>query len=361
MGRPIDYVAALTKLETAFGLAEADFRDGVELSVPDEIVETTRTLFASSTRAFREALIGCVLARLSDPEIDIRLPYMKQDEAAFNGRTLDEKVVNPFLREHAVPCSSGPYLSALRRNIKLIPETATGLRDKDAFAAMLKFIEILSVANSDHAALYLRYLLGAFVRMRDEADVPLSRIARFSVEQYEVVIDGMLATPSGGLVPVFFVVAMLRTLSDCFQLGWQIEFQGINVADRATGVGGDVTVSRDGAIVLAIEITERRIERARVVSTFETKIAPHGLEDYLFFFSAAKPTDEAHERARAYFAAGHDINFVAVRGWLMTTMATIGPRCRALFTEHMLELLDEQSVPSTVKVAWNDAVTRTVG
>jgi len=48
-------------------------------------------------------LIGCALARLHDDEIDITKPYMNQGDDAFNGRTLDERVVNPFLQENEIP------------------------------------------------------------------------------------------------------------------------------------------------------------------------------------------------------------------------------------------------------------------
>lgn len=138
--------------------------------------------------------------------------------------------------------------------------------------------------------------------------------------------------------------------------GWEIDWQGINVADAASGVGRDITVRRDGEVVLAVEVTGRVIDRARVVTTFGAKIGPHGLDDYLFFYSGQAPNEGARAAARQYFAAGHEINFVSVRDWIITTLATIGPRCRALFTEHFLDLLGDRAVPATLKVAWNAQV-----
>lgn len=130
---PIDYHLAHEILLEEFSNAEDDFRAKIQLSVSQNIQDATERLFASSTQAYREAVIGCALARVVDQNIDIRLPYMKQAESAFNGRTLDERVVNPFLRDRRVPCSKGPYLSALRRNVRFVPETAVGLRDKKAY------------------------------------------------------------------------------------------------------------------------------------------------------------------------------------------------------------------------------------
>ncbi|MDZ4790283.1 MAG: hypothetical protein SGJ17_03600 [Hyphomicrobiales bacterium] len=161
-------------------------------------------------------------------------------------------------------------------------------------------------------------------------------------------------------MPVLLAVATFQTIKNCFLLDWEIEWQGINVSDRASGVGGDITVKRNGAVALAVEITERPIDRARVVSTFNTKISPNGLDDYLFFFSAAKPDDDSRAAARQYFAQGHEINFVPVKDWIITTLTTIGPKCRAMFTDAFLELLSTGTVPAALKVAWNERVRNIV-
>jgi hypothetical protein len=37
-----------------------------------------------------------------------------------------------------------------------------------------------------------------------------------------------------------------------------------------------------------------------------------------------------------------------------TALTTIGPRCRAQFTERFLELLGDRAVPAALKLAWNE-------
>jgi hypothetical protein len=186
-------------------------------------------------------------------------------------------------------------------------------------------------------------------------------VRRLRVEQYEALIDRLLSLPSGGLMPVLVAVAMFKTIQRCFELPWKIEWQGINVADKATGVGGDITVQRDGTLVLAVEVTEREIDQNRVVSTFNTKISLHGIDDYLFFFTAKPPTPETRQSARQYFAQGHEINFVPVKDWIITTLTTIGPRCRAMFTEALTELIGSREVPAALKVGWNEQLKIVLG
>ncbi len=153
---------------------------------------------------------------------------------------------------------------------------------------------------------------------------------------------------------------MLRTIKVCYGLNWEIKWQGINVADRAARVGGDITVTQDGHVMFAIEVTERPIEKSRVVSTFNTKIVQSGIEDYLFIYSKLLPSDDARQAARTYFTQGHEINFLQVTDWIVNNLGTIGAKYRTIFTQEVLALFDTREVPASVKVSWNEIVQELV-
>jgi len=123
---------------------------------------------------------------------------------------------------------------------------------------------------------------------------------------------------------------------------------------RHRGPGGDVTVSQGEKTVLTIEVTERAVDRNRVVATFRTKILRAGIVDYLFVYSAAAPRDDAREAAERYFSQGHEINFLQVKEWILHNLGTMGSRGRALFMEKIVQLLDSSQVPAVVKVRWNE-------
>lgn len=361
MAHALDYAKASEILKQEFEQAENAFRDKQVPSVSEEIAAATPSLFESSTQAYREVLIGCALARILDDEIDVRLPYASQGEYAFNGRSLDEKVVNPFLQDRGIPCSKGPYLNVFRRSVRYMPETAEGVRDKKGFASLLVYINELMNGDREFARHCLFYMLFNFILLREKSTIALRKVARLSLEQYKILIEGLLGTPSGGQMPVLIAVGMLQTLNDCYSLGWDIEWQGINVADAASGAGGDITVKRNNATVLTFEVTERPISRDRVVSTFNTKVSPNGLDDYVFFYTVTEPTVEARDQAKKYFAQGHDINFIAVGDWVATAMVTLGPKCRALFTTKVVNLLAEKGISAMLKQAWNDQVSAVAG
>jgi hypothetical protein len=150
-------------------------------------------------------------------------------------------------------------------------------------------------------------------------------------------------------------------VDQCYSLNWDVQYQGINVADQASGAGGDITVSSGGTTLLAIEVTERPIAKARVVSTFNTKIVRKGIADYLFLYSTEEPDDSAKAAAEKYFAQGHEINFLKIADWIFNNLGTMGSKCRGNFGVNILALLDSRDVPASVKVAWNDLVQEIVG
>ena len=352
----IDYAAARAELERLFAVAEEIFRQSPELRGPAPAVQAVDVLFKSSVQSYREALLGCCLARIMDDSIDIRRPYVGQGAGAYSGRTLDERVVNPFLQDKEIPASKGPFLASFRRNVDFTEKTREGLRDHTGYDAMLRYIELLSAADTDHAKRDLAILmLCGFIALRDASDVKPARIARLSLEQQCRLVEELLDTPSGGQLPVLLAVALLQTLDKCYALGWKIEWQEINVADRAKAAGGDITIIKDGETHLAIEVTERSVERSRVVSIFNTKISRNSIRDYLFLITK-EPQPDAKQAAGRYFGQGHDVSFLDIKTWIIHILGTIGTDCRQLFTREFLDLLDRRSVPAALKVRWNSLV-----
>ena len=353
----IDYQAAKSLLAKEFEAVEQAVLAGTPPTLDDaSLVRHFDEVFASSTQAYREVLLGCALAKYLDSQTDVRKPYVSHGKNAFNGRTLDERVVNPFLHTRRIPSSRGPYLSTFRRSVPLTRSTREGLRDKRGYDALLAIINDVNSADGKRLLSLLRYTLLRFVVLRDAAAVQLVRLQRISLEQYSELIDGLLSTPSGGRFPVILIEAALVAISERFELAWSIEVQGINVADRPAGAGGDIMVRSSGDLVFAAEVTERSVDRDRVTATFQTKIAPNGIEDYLFFVKSGVDEDVMGP-ARQYFAQGHEVNFLEMKNWLQTILATIGRAGRDAFNRTIVARLESPDTPASLKVAWNECIT----
>ena len=346
-------------LEEGFARAERAFLAGQPITAAEDIRAACDVVFASKTQAYREVLIGCLLTRITDPSRNIRLPYVDLAPDAYSGRQLDERVVNPFLHAKKVPCSRGPFLSVFRRQVRFDSGTRAGLRDArgyDAFLLLVGWIE----RGQDPQALValLDYLLHRFVLLREEAKVQLVRLPRIGLPQCAELVRGLLDTPSGGVLPAALVRAVVETVAGTFSLPWQVLSQGINVADRASGAGGDVTVVENGAPLLTIEVTERPLDAARVQATFSDKIAPGVPSDYVFMVHLDRVEEDAREQAAKYFTHGYDVNVVDIRDWVVNTLVTVGSKGRGIFQERMLAILSDEQVPKALKLAWNEQIGR---
>jgi len=131
-------------LEQRYKDAEESFIKNSKPGAPFNAENAFEKIFLSSTQAYREVLLGCILARIMDNSIDIHLPYTNMGANAFSGRSLDERVVNPFLHEKSIPCSRGPYLSVFRRNVKFNETTRQGLKDKEGYDALITLIDMVN-------------------------------------------------------------------------------------------------------------------------------------------------------------------------------------------------------------------------
>ncbi len=326
---------------------------------PPDVEAACDAVFSSNTQAYREVLLGCVVAKLTDPKISIRQPYVDQGDAAFSGRTLDEKVINPFLQTAQIPCSRGPYLAVFRRGVQFVLSTRGGLKDKTGYDALLQIFDYIELQTEPSAVSdLLDHVLRKFIALREAADIQIARLPRISLSQYGALLDGLLGTPSGGRIPVILVVAMLKTIKAVFRLDWEIEYAGINVADAAAGTSGDITVKSAGVPVMILEVTERPVEASRVQSTFRAKIATSGVVDYLFLVDLDRVSPDAVEEARKYFAQGYEVNFVDVSTWVLMCLATMGVGGRSEYNTSLTKLFGDPQLPNAVKVGWNEQVLK---
>lgn len=357
----IDYQAASETLNREFDIIEAELLQDKEQSIDSTLIRHFDMIFLSKTQAYREVLIGCVLVRLQIKKIDIHKPYINLGHDAYNGRTLDEKVVNPFLQERQIPCSKGPFLSAFRRSVGFDSSTRGGLRDKKGFDSLLVLIDYLVSESKDSNLIkFLRYLLYCFLVLRRNAEIPIYQISRMSFVQYDILIKQLLSIPSGGRFPVYLVEAVFNAIKECYNLPWVIECHGINVADSPKGAGGDITIKRNDSILMAAEITERKVDKSRVISTFNTKISIYGIEDYIFFTKPSGVEENALNQTQKYFSQGHEVNFLEIKEWILMILATLGSKGRTVFNRYLVNKLAEPENPPEIKIAWNKTIAKII-
>lgn len=357
---PLDHQEASRTLNQVFDHAEQtalEHREPVRVSSMSVELDI---LFETRTQSFREALLGVALAKMIDPSINVRLPYADQGEGAFSGRSLDEKVVNPVLQARRIPCSKGPYLAVFRRSVKFDSSVRDGVKDKEVCDAFLRVITWLETAGPQDVARLLSDLAFRFVLLRERTQIAVVRVPRMSLEQCNELARRLLAKPSGGRFPVVLVLAGLKSLKEVLNLDWEIDYQGINVADSASGALGDITVRSQQRVVLVGEVTLRPVTKQRFLATLNDKVIPRAIRDYLFFCGSSGIEPEVEDLARQYFSHGYEVVFVDIHEWLREVLATLGSEGRAKFCSLLADIIGGDDLPAACRMAWNDAVRATL-
>jgi hypothetical protein len=89
---PIDYKSAREMLDKEFAGAEASaLKNEISGLQEKDTVERFHRVFSSDTWAYREVLLGCILAKIQDGSIDVHKPYKGHGKNSYNGRTLERK------------------------------------------------------------------------------------------------------------------------------------------------------------------------------------------------------------------------------------------------------------------------------
>ena len=99
----IDADVAQDLLTAALQNAEDSFQQGVPPADRLNLAVETERLFTSSTQAYREALVGCVVARVADERINIRHPATETSAESFFRAKLGRSGSDAFL---ATTCDS---------------------------------------------------------------------------------------------------------------------------------------------------------------------------------------------------------------------------------------------------------------
>ena len=319
--------------------------------------ENLDIVFKSGTKSFREVLLGCAIARYIDLLINIRLPYTEQGDNAFSGRSLDEKVINPFLQEQKFPCSNGPNLAVFRRQETFTMDFLKGKRDKKGYIAMLSLLDKLErCKTNDECENFILMLMMQFIILREAESLNVVELRTLRIEQYRNFLTELIKKQSGGLIISLVSVAFFQAINDYLKLNWEINWKGINVSDKAKGDEGDIVIKLNNKTILAVEVTERQIDKNRIESTINSKILTSELKRYLFIYSEINPNEEAIMAAKKYFANEIEINFANIIDLIINCFLTFPVELRQIFSDKLYKLITSPGIFADTKIKWNETI-----
>lgn len=303
---------------------------------PDDQVDH---LVNSRVTSIRYALITQLLGKIANPERNLLyLQSGSTETGAWNARSFCDAVIVPWVTENqnVLGTSAEPYASKPLRRERL-ERNMPNVRDKKDWERLYDFFAPLNKSSSselEHAM--FRCLLAIARRLAAlsfKYEVPL----RVSLPELRDILSDFLGDSSGGLRPLVVATAAMRVFGKAFKLFESVKSQGINEADSASGVPGDIMCyDANGQIMLAVEVKDRSLTLADIKASIRKSRQTEGsMSNLLFAAPGIQQRDQDTFQAiiRSAWTTGLNVYHVEI----------------VEFISHGLVLLDESSRPELLR------------
>lgn len=340
---------------------DAAWNEAVHESVTDPDPEVD-ALVNSDVSSIRYALVTQMLGKIADPARNLMaLQLGEAVEGAWDARSFATAVVLPWERDNqqVIGKSPDPYVSKPLRRPRLDDDTS--VRSKAAWGALVSFLGPLDAAPTEELRHAFRRVLRALVRRLAQQSFSYPIPQRISQARLEGIVSSFLGEPSGGLRPLAISAALLRTLGEGFRLFSEVRSQGINEADAASGMPGDVMCyDHEGRIRLAVEVKDTHLTLAQVQeASRKAKQSSDGLSNFLFAVPGIQERDSAGIKVMTHrnWAEGLNLYAVTIPALIGAAFVLLEESWRVRFLREIGNELDERQNQSARR-AWNDLLSQ---
>jgi DNA adenine methylase len=282
----------------------------------------------NSNKAPIRFLMSCLLAKIHNPEIDIRKPYTEiEGDDTYSGRFYDEKFVELLIHKYKLPCNpTTAYLTPAFRNLDRLLTTDLVLvgRPREIYVFTLEILEQV-FTNPDIAPCvlqeFLRLLL--IIKQEDEqrmeqliADLKHTDILPLSSEEIVTLLTQHLNCKHSSRLPVLIVASAYQTIGS--QIGeTNKSLEAHNAADKQTGSLGDVEIvlTNEDKIVTCYEMKDKRVTKTDVDVALQ-KMPESKIDNYIFIttdvieLEVAEYAKSLYEKTGIEFAVLDCIGFI---------------------------------------------------
>lgn len=275
-----------------------------------------------NNRAGARFLLASTLAKVDNPQVDIRKPFIQayveaNQNNAYPGRHYDERYIFDFITHHKLPCS--PTTAFLTpgfrtKNIVLTLEQKLRGRPPQLYQYILEILAAIQsgqVSAQDVLAESVRILLiERNIRqsrleklkegLRKDADsLPLSS------EDTVNLIEQHLQCKNSARLPVLVVAAAYRSASE--RLGEKVlQLNPHTAADKQTGSLGDVEITLVGndKVITTYEMKDKAVTAADIDIAIQKIAEGADVQNYIFITTERINPDVRDYAAKQYQELG---------------------------------------------------------
>ena len=329
------------------------------VSHPDEEIDR---FINSTVLSIRYAILTQLLGKLADPSRDLLcLQRGSKDPSVWPAGRWDPRgfctrIVVPWNQSQysVLGTSDDPYVNNPLRRPRL-DEGMESLKYRKEWCALVGFLSKLEDASDP--AMVRNAVIGCLQsiarRLREQqVDYPVP--VRIGMDQLGELIEQYLAVSSGGLRPMVVATALMRTLGKAYTIFARVESQGVNEADSATGVPGDVLCyDEEDDLALAVEVKGHELTLIEVESTI-LKARSSRVTNVLFATPglASADRDAIEEKIIEEFAKGGNVFQASIQSLVRTSFVLLKEEWRVNFLRAICSELDARSSQPSDRIAF---------
>ncbi|MDR1980986.1 MAG: restriction endonuclease, SacI family [Tannerellaceae bacterium] len=308
-------IAPLDILESLFEKAKDNLPESAVKS--EEIRQKIEFICrCNANKAPIRFLMSCLLAKIHNPQVDIRKPYTEiEGDDTYSGRFYDEKYVELLVHKYKLPCNpTTAYLTPAFRNLDRLLTTKLVLvgRPREVYVFALEILEEV-YTQPDIAANILREIIRflLIIKKEDErrmeqliADLKQTDILPLSSEEIVTLLTQHLHCKHSSRLPVLIVASAYQTVKD--QIGeTHKSIEAHNAADRQTGSLGDVEIilTNEYEIVTCYEMKDKRVTKTDIDVALQ-KLSVDKIDNYIFITTDVIETEVAEYAKNLYEKTG---------------------------------------------------------
>lgn len=250
-------------------------------------------------------LMSGLVAKIENPSINLRKPTTALGGVdAYEGRGYDERIVEPYILKHQLPCNSTTaFLTPSFRTINrpLAREMFANSRPPEPYYQMMDVIEYVELYPQKAENVLLEIIRNLILikeenqrKIKSQLDLIRagSQIASLSSEEITNLVVQHLHCKNTSRLPVLIVAAAYGSVSDL--IGEHARhLLSHQAADRQTGALGDVeiTLENEENTVTCYEMKTRAVQKTDIEKCIQ-KISSYGRHIDNYIFIATEPVDK---------------------------------------------------------------------
>lgn len=313
-------------------------------------------------------LMSGLVAKMENAGINLHKPTTALGgKDSYEGRGYDEKIIEPFILKHQLPCNSTTaFLTPSFRTITrpLSKEMFSNSRPPEPYYQMMDVVEYVEL-YPEKAVNVLLEIIRNLVDIRDDNERKLrekmeiikagSETGELSSEEIVGLVSQHLACKNSSRLPVLVVAAAYKSVEDL--IGEKArKLLAHQAADRQTGALGDVeiTLSADDETVTCYEMKCRQIMKTDIEKAVG-KISQHGthIDNYIFITTESVSREVNDYASSLYKQMGTEVAILDCVGFLRHFLHFFHRRRTMFLDAYQQCVVDEPS--SSVSQALKDA------